>query len=367
MKKTDEFYMQKCFELARRGASYVSPNPMVGAVIVKKGKILGVGYHKKFGDAHAEINAIRNAKGNLRGAKLYVNLEPCCYYGKTHPCTETIIKAGFQKVVVGTTDPNPLVRGKGIKQLRKAGIKVHVGVLQEQSKQLNETFLKYITTKIPFVTLKIAQTLNGKIASFHNKPRWITSKESRRLVHQLRAEHDAVLVGANTVRVDNPELTVRLVKGHNPIRILLDGNLSVPLRAKLFSDHFRQQTVVFAANRNLKFKKNKLQQLRKRGVKMVFLQSDPNGLLKLKSVLRELGKMNISSILVEGGQHIFTSFLTQYLVDKLLIFIAPKIFTNGLPALGMSSLKRFENVIELSNAKVFQVGKDILIESYRPS
>src|SRR5258706_309746 len=208
---TDELYMLECLALARRGAGSVSPNPMVGCVIVKKGIVIGRGYHRRFGGPHAEVNAIRSSAAPVRGSTLYVNLEPCNHQGKTPPCTELIIRSKIARVVVGTTDPNPLVSGGGIRRLRRAGVKVSVGLLEEECLRLNEFFFKYITTRLPFVTLKVAQTLDGKIAAPKSFPRWITGRQSRRHVHTLRSQYDAVMVGAGTVLADNPRLTVRNV------------------------------------------------------------------------------------------------------------------------------------------------------------
>ncbi|MBI3192960.1 MAG: bifunctional diaminohydroxyphosphoribosylaminopyrimidine deaminase/5-amino-6-(5-phosphoribosylamino)uracil reductase RibD, partial [Ignavibacteriae bacterium] len=236
MKNFDIKYIKQCLTLARKGAGSVSPNPMVGCVIVKNGKVIGTGYHQKFGEPHAEVHAINSAKESVNGATVYVNLEPCNYFGKTPPCTKLLIKSKIKRVVVGMLDPNLKVSGKGINQLQKAGIEVIAGVLEDEAKKLNEAFTKYIQTNRPFVTLKIAQTLDGKIADKNRKSQWITGAASLKYVHQLRVENDAVLVGAGTIKADDSLLTVREVEGRNPIRIIIDGNFNVSEDARIFHD-----------------------------------------------------------------------------------------------------------------------------------
>jgi len=361
---TDEYYIRECLQLARRGEGYVSPNPLVGAVIVRDGKIIGKGYHKRFGDAHAEVNAIRDARGDVGGATLYINLEPCCHYGKTPPCTDLIISSGIKRVVVGSIDRNPLVAGKGIKKLVEAGLDVTSGVMEEDCSRLNEFFFKWVTTGLPFVTLKIAQTLDGKIATATGDSKWVSSEESRKIVHTLRSKYDAVLVGSNTIKVDDPELTVRLLRGRNPHRILLDGDLSIPLKAKVLSDEFCSRTIVVANRKNQQKQWRKIQKLQTQGVKVIFVPADASRKLNLRAVLRKLGEMSITSMLVEGGGKVYTSFLRSKLVDKVLIFIAPKIIGEGISSLGDLSITKMKQAITFSTFQFERAGSDLLFEGY---
>ena len=359
----DEYFMAQCLELASRGSGHVSPNPLVGAVIVKRGEIIGRGYHEKFGGDHAEIRAIGNAKGKVAGATLYVNLEPCSHFGKTPPCTVAIIARRIRRVVVGTIDPNPLVRGKGIRSLRSVGIEVRVGVLKNECKKLNEFFLKHASTGLPFIALKIAQTLDGKIAHADGASKWITSRESRQYVHGLRVQYDAVLIGATTARIDNPRLTVRLVKGRNPMRILLDGNLSAPPSSHLFTDSHRSKTIVFCCEAGTEDFARKKIILERRGIKIVEMAADRHGRLDLMSVLRSLASQGIISVLVEGGQDVFTEFLEQGLADKAYFFIAPKVFgCTALPAFG--ELRESLTALQPSFVEVRNLGNDFLVEGY---
>jgi diaminohydroxyphosphoribosylaminopyrimidine deaminase/5-amino-6-(5-phosphoribosylamino)uracil reductase len=358
LKRQDEEFMLQCIELARRGKGYVSPNPLVGAVIVKDKRIVGKGYHQKFGEAHAEINALRDAGRKARVATLYVNLEPCSHYGKTPPCTDAIISSGIRRVVVGMIDPNPLVKGRGIRALSSAGVEVRTGILSRECRELNEFFVKKMTTGLPFVMLKIAQTLDGKIALPNGHSRWITSKESRKRVHQLRAEYDAVLVGAKTVQLDDPRLTVRFVKGRNPKRILVDGSLSTPLSSRLFSDGFRSQTIAFVRQSERGEIERKKEILERRGVQIFEIHGRRDGTLPLKSVLESLADMNILSVLVEGGQRVFTQFLEEGLVDRVLVFVAPRVYgCDGVPAFG-----HLRHAFDYSSSTVEWLGRDLLIQ-----
>lgn len=354
--------MMECLHLAQKGGGYVSPNPMVGAVLVKNGKVIGRGYHKYFGGPHAEVNAIRSASTSVAGATLYVNLEPCNFYGKTPPCTDLIIKSKIKKVIVGTLDPNPFVAGKGVRQLRKNGIEVVTGVLEQECRKLNEAFFKFITTHLPFVTLKIAQTLDGKIADITGKSKWLTNKKSRTIVHTLRSQYDAVLVGAGTVNKDNPQLTVRNVKGRNPLRVIIDRHFTVNPNAKVFSGE--SPTIIFTSERQLRKNRTKGMKLEKRGVEIIPMNDSKNGAYNLKKVLSTLGSRGIASVLVEGGATIFSMFLDQQLADKLIIFIAPKIFGGGLPAFSKLHPKRLGKEIQVSNISVQKIDDDVLIEAY---
>lgn len=303
-----------CLTLAKKGAGHVSPNPLVGCVIVKDGVIIGKGFHKRFGKAHAEVEAVKDAKQNgysLKGAVVYVNLEPCSHFGKTPPCTELLINEKVSEVVIGMEDPNPEV--KGIKILRRAGISVKTGVLKDKCEELNKFFIKYITQKLPYITLKIAQSADGKISDKFGKSKYITGVKSRKFVHKLRSEYDAVLVGANTVLLDNPELTVRDVKGRNPLRVIISGTSPLKSNLKIFKDS------------NYFLVSNK-----KSDGKNVMQVKSKNGYLDLKEVVCRLYERGISSLLVEGGAKIFSEFVKLKLVDEIIFITAPVIIGNGL-------------------------------------
>ncbi len=324
-----ETHMSKCLELAAKGAGYVSPNPMVGCVIVKNGKVISEGYHSQFGSAHAEVNAIESAEAkgiNLKGSAMYINLEPCVHQGKTPPCVDEIIKHRISEVIAGTKDPNPLVGGKGIKKLQKNGLKVTVGVLEDECRQLNKFFFKLMKTKLPYVTLKAAQTLDGKIAASDGRSKWISSDQSRKFVHELRSRYDAVLVGKNTVELDDPELTVRLAKGRNPFRISIEHDLALNLNNKLYSDKYSDKTIVISSKEPEEFLSRILEQ---RKIKVITAKS-ANGIIDLKDALKKVARLGINSILVEGGAITFTEFLNQKAADELLIFTSPKIMGEGI-------------------------------------
>jgi len=361
----DEKFMARCLELARKGRGHVSPNPMVGAVLVKDGKLVAEAYHRRFGGAHAEVEAINAAREEAASSTLYVNLEPCVSYRgkKTPPCTDSIISHRIRRVVIGMLDPNPLVRGKGARVLRSAGITVEVGVLRNECNRLNEVFVKKMTTGLPFVALKIAETLDGKITLPGKRLRWITSLESRRHVHRLRSEYDAVLVGARTVAVDNPRLTVRHVRGRQPMRIVLDGNLSSPVSSHLFSDSQRSRTIVYCSESQGGDGERKKSALKKRQVQVIELPSNDSGILELRRVLKHLASLGISSVLVEGGQFVFSEFVRNRLVDKMYLFIAPKFLgSSGLPAFGELGSNPGYWKCTISDVEV--LGTDLLIEAY---
>jgi diaminohydroxyphosphoribosylaminopyrimidine deaminase/5-amino-6-(5-phosphoribosylamino)uracil reductase len=363
MKDVDKKYMQQCLTLARKGAGSVSPNPMVGCVIVKNGKVIGTGYHQKFGEVHAEVNAINSAKESVSGATVYVNMEPCNYFGKTPPCTKLLSKSNIKKVVVGMLDPNPKVSGKGIKQLQKAGIEVIFGVLENEAKKLNEAFTKYILTNRPFVSLKIAQTLDGKIADKNRKSKWITGEESLKYVHRLRAEYDAVLVGAGTIKADDSLLTVREVEGRNPVRIILDGNFTLSEDAKIFHD-LSAKTLLFTSKLRVRKQNDKKSYLESLGVEILEMPDPVPGYMSLENILKVLGEKGIASLLVEGGATTFSHFVERNLADKIMCFIAPKILGQGLNVFEELPKRLLGNEVNLQDVTVRQVGKDILIESY---
>jgi len=355
--KATERYMIAALELARKAAGKTSPNPMVGAVLVKNGRIIGRGYHKRAGTPHAEINALNEAGHKARGATLYVNLEPCCHHGRTKPCTDEIIRAGVAEVIFSMKDPNPLVGGKGAARLRKAGIKVKSGILRKEAESLNEIYLKNITTGLPFVILKTAQTLDGRIAASGGDSKWITGSKARRMGHQLRALCDAVVVGSGTARTDDPELTVRMVKGNNPYRIVMTGSNNLPGTLKLFKENDDARTI-------LAVPEGDPSRIRAKNLIIWAIKSKRNG-LSLTDFLDKAGRFGITSILVEGGSKLATSFLKAGLVDKHYVFVAPKVIGSGIEAVGELGIKKIADGIEYKNLTVsYDLSPDILITGY---
>ena len=328
----DRFFMQRVLRLARRGTGRVSPNPRVGALVVKRGRVLAEGYHAYFGGPHAEVVALSKIDEDERkGATLYVNLEPCVHHGKTPPCTELIIRSRLRRVVVGAVDPNPLVREKGIQKLLEAGIEVQVGVRKEECIKLNKAYFKYITQEKPFITLKIAQTLDGKIATADGISRWITSEASRRFVHRMRRESDAVLVGVNTVIADDPELTVRWGYGTGVRRIVLDSRLRIPEEARVLHHPDPEKTIVATTPQAAS---EKIQMLRQNGVSVWVLDADEEGRVDLSALWKKMAQEGMASVLVEGGKVVFTSILRDGEADRIVVFIAPKLFGKGISAFG---------------------------------
>ena len=354
----DQVYMMRCFELALHGAGWVHPNPMVGCVIVRNGLVVGEGYHGRFGGAHAEIMALKKAGKKAKGATLYVNLEPCAHHGKTPPCVDAILKAGIRQVVSAAEDPNPVVSGRGFRKLRRGGVIVSRGTLRAEARELNERFFTYMETGIPFVALKVAQTLDGRIADQRGASKWITDPAARAYGHGLRSVYDAVLVGAGTVRSDNPLLTVRAIKGRNPIRVVLDGGFSVPTDARLFRNS-GAQTVVLTSSVALKRKRKKAVALERRGVAVIGIEG--RSTLAPSSVLRVLGDFVNSSVLIEGGAKTIRPFLESGSVNKIHCFIAPKILGDGVTGLNIRS-KGVKGARILNDVKITAVGPDLLLE-----
>ncbi len=321
-------YMQEAIRLAKLGTGNVSPNPRVGCVIVKNNRILSSGYHKHFGENHAEVNAILNAQGeDLSQSTLYVNLEPCSHHGKTPPCTDKIIESGIRHVVVGIEDPNPLVKGRGTLKLREQGIYVEVGVEERKCFLLNEMYVKSIRTQTPFVTLKVAQTLDGFIATTHCASKWITGTCSRKYVHQLRREHDAVLVGIETCITENAKLTVRHGLKRHPKRIILDSQLRIPLESEILHLPDIGNTIIATT---ADVSQAKINAVKEKGAVVWKLKSDKNGRVDLKMMLNKAFTENMMSVFVEGGQKVYSAFIRQQLWDKYICFIAPKLFGDGL-------------------------------------
>ena len=358
---THEHWMKRALLLARKGKGRTSPNPLVGAVLVKRGKVVGEGYHAKAGEAHAEIVALRKAGKEARGSTLYVNLEPCTHYGKTPPCAPAVIQAGVRRVVVGMVDPNPVVKGKGISTLRKAGIDVHSGTLEKECKTLNEAFCKYILMKVPFVILKAAATLDGRIATRDGESKWISSEASRRLVHQLRNEVDAVVVGVGTVLRDDPLLTARIRGGRDPVRIILDSRLRIPEDARVIGTSSSRTLIATTPLAP----KDKIERLDKAGAQVLLIESK-NGRVDLRAFLSKMGEMGMMSVLVEGGGRVNGAFLDEGLVDKFLLFLSPRLMGDPQSP-GIFQGKGFEHLkdsISVKDVKVKRIGEDILVEGY---
>lgn len=355
--------MGRALELAQRGTGFVSPNPRVGCVVLRDGVIIGEGWHHRFGDAHAEVDAIGNAGGNVEGATVVVNLEPCSHYGKTPPCANLLIEKKVARVVIGTTDPNPQVAGRGIARLREAGIEVTTGVLEPACRYINRFFAKHVVQGVPYVVLKAAQSLDGCIATQSGQSFWITGEASRRRVHSWRGELDAVLVGANTVRCDDPELTVRLAEGRHPIRIVLDPLLRLPLDRKVFSTPLQARTIVVctvpAANSSI------ARELTERGVELLPVTGNETGTLRPDDIVLALGALGIASVLVEGGAALHSSFLQAGVVDELCLFYAPFIIGNGLHTFGLYSVAALEHVQRFRVETVEQIDRDVLLTLVR--
>jgi len=348
---TDEKYMQLALKLAARGRGYASPNPMVGAVIVKNSRIIGQGYHQCCGENHAEVNAIQSATENVEGATLYVTLEPCCHHGKTPPCTDLIIRHKIGRVVIGVADVNPLVACQGINCLQSAGIEIKTGVLEAQCLDINEVFFHFMKTGLPFVTVKYAQTLDGRIATATGNSQWISSPASLKLAHQLRAEHDAILVGSGTVRHDNPTLTVRHVKGRNPLRIIMDSTLDTPIGANVMHNTAETPTWIVTTKNDAD---PRFAALQAAGAKLITVDPDEENHADLKKLLPILAKRNISSVLIEGGAQIITTALKNNLVNRLVAVIAPKIVGKGIEAIGDLDIRSLDDAKLLSVRKVIK-------------
>lgn len=354
----DIAFMKRALMLAEKGRGSVSPNPMVGAVIVKDGDIVGEGYHQKFGKAHAEVNAIADAGDNTLGSTMYVTMEPCNHTGKTGPCTEKIFEAGISKVVIGMVDPNPLVNRSGINYLRSKGIKVVENVLAERVQELNKPYAKYITTGLPYILLKMAQTLDGRIASSTGHSKWVTDEESRAIAHKMRARHDAILVGIGTVLMDDPHLTVRMAKGLSPKRIVLDSQLRIPLDANVLSDESLNKTIIVTTN---VASKEKIGRIVDRGSTVLVLDANDDGWVPQDLLWKELGELGITSIMVEGGNSIHTECLKGGYADEIVMFIAPKLLGTGVDSIGDLGVTNMNAALELENIKIKKLKKDFMI------
>lgn len=358
-----EYFMSKALTLAARARGMTSPNPMVGAVLVRRGRIISEGYHKKAGTPHAEAIAIEKAKGGSRGATLYVTLEPCCHLDKrTPPCTEKIISSGIRKVVVAMKDPNPKVAGKGIEALQRAGIEVACGLMEEKAERLNESYIKYITTRMPFVTLKVAMTLDGKIATPGGESKWITGEEARKLVHKMRGSADALLTAIGTIKADNPRLTCRTGRGRSPVRVVIDPDLELGMDSCVLKVPPETILVIRSPEKGSAAERKK-NILALRGINILEFGGAK---VRLEWLMKELGKREITSVLVEGGSSLNSYCLESGTVDKVMFFIAPKIIggRESFPAVGGKTFRKLSDAFRVEDVTVRRVGRDILIEGY---
>ena len=362
--KEDEQFMRLALRLAARGIGHTSPNPLVGAVVVRGGQVVGKGYHRKAGTPHAEIHALEDAGDQAQSATLYVTLEPCNHHGRTPPCTEAIVRSGVRRVVVGCTDPNPRVIGGGMEYLRSKGIRVDEGILEEKCLRLNEPFIKHVTTGLPLVVAKMAASLDGKIATHLGDSRWISNERSRRFVHKLRHSTDAILVGIGTVVADNPNLTTRITgrKGNNPLRIILDTHLRTPVDSLVVSDTKESQTIIATGPKSYKKRREALES---KGVEVLPLPL-VRGRVSLPELLKNLGRREITSLLVEGGAEVHGGFFYDNLVDKVYLFFAPKIIggNRAVPMVGGAGVARVAEALALRDLTMRRFGDDIMIEGY---
>lgn len=361
---SNRYFMQRALELAARAKGRTSPNPLVGAVVVKDGEIVGEGYHRKAGEPHAEVIALEAAGENSRNATLYVTLEPCNHYGKTPPCTEAVIKAGISTVYVATPDPNPKVSGQGIARLREAGIQVHVGLLEEEAREQNRFFFKYVTRELPFVALKVAMTLDGKIATRTGNSRWISNEKSREYVHQLRNTYDTILTGIGTVLADDPLLNTRLPQAdtRDPVRLIIDARLETPLNSQIMQTAGRQKTIFYCLKGA---DSERIKQFQDRGAEVAVLES-PSGRVPLEDVFRDVAKRGLLSVLMEAGSRINAYALENRLVDKVYWFIAPRICggDEALSPVGGRGIDLMSETINLHNVTVRSFDGDLLVEGF---
>jgi diaminohydroxyphosphoribosylaminopyrimidine deaminase/5-amino-6-(5-phosphoribosylamino)uracil reductase len=360
----DQHFMQMALDLAIKGQGFTSPNPMVGAVVVKGGQVVGRGYHQEVGGPHAEVNAIDAAGKLAKGATLYVTLEPCNHTGRTPPCTRKILEAGIKRVVVAMIDPNRDVAGGGAEYLAQQGIRITTGVCQEQAQKLNEAFVKFVHTRRPFVIAKCAATLDGRIATRSGDSKWVTGEKARQFVHRLRHAVDGILVGINTVRTDNPSLTTRLPdgQGKDPVRIILDTQLAISPEARLLRQASDAGTILVAGKTLAPDKKTTFE---KDGIRV--LRSELiNGLIDMDALMDRLGAMGLTSVLIEGGSRVLTSALRAGIVDKIFFFYAPKILggDDGIPICSGPGPELMSQSITVKDINVRRFGDDVMIEGY---
>lgn len=374
----NEKYMRHAINLARTAAGHTNPNPMVGAVIVKNGRIIGLGCHERYGELHAERKALQQLTEPADGAEMYVTLEPCCHYGKQPPCTEAVIKSGIKRVIIGSADPNPKVAGKGVRQLRAAGIEVIEDFMREECDSINPVFFHYITRNIPYVALKYAMTVDGRIATDAGKSMWITGEEARAHVHTLRNYYSGILAGIGTVLADDPLLTCRMPGGRNPVRIILDSDLRIPMESRLVQSAKETPLIVIRRKKEqpdsqktgaVSADPEKTEMLAERqafleeaGVTVLAVGEDAYG-LRIPEVLQELGKRKIDGVLVEGGSHVNASFVRAGAVQHIYAYVGAKIFGGSqYPPVRDAGIRQVEDALELTNPKVRIFGSDVLLE-----
>lgn len=361
---TDEYYMRRAIALAQKGEGQVSPNPLVGAVIVKDGKIIGEGYHEHYGQPHAERNALANCIQSPEGATIYVTLEPCCHHGKQPPCTDALLAAGIRRVVIGSKDPNPLVHGKGIRILREHGVEVTEQVLQDECDEMNEVFFHYIQTKLPFVILKYAMTLDGKIATYTGASRWVTGEAARAHVHRMRNRYHAIMVGVGTVLADDPMLTCRLKgteNGANPVRIICDTALRTPLESQIVRTAKEVPTIIASCNRQEAMHMPYVE-----AGCQILVTPEKDGQVDLWDLMRQLGQLGIDSVILEGGGTLNWSALQAGIVQKVQAYVAPKLFggTEAKTPVEGQGFQTPADAVELTRTKITALGLDWLIEGY---
>ena len=361
-----EEYMRRALELARKGEGHTSPNPMVGCVVVKDGRIISEGYHEKYGEFHAERNALTRCTEDTTGADLYVTLEPCCHQGKTPPCTDIIIEKKIARVFVGSMDSNPLVAGKGVQILREHGIYVETGILEEECLKLNEVFYHYITTKTPFVVMKYAMTLDGKIACATGDSKWVTGEIARAQVHRMRGRYRGIMVGIGTVLADDPMLNCRVEGGVDPVRIICDSNLHIPLESQIVKTASEIETIVASSQEALEAerKQEKIRKLKEAGIQLIGTEGAHG--VNLVELMKKLGEQNIDSILLEGGGTLNASALEDGIVNKVYAYIAGKLI-GGMdarsPVEGMG-IDRMADAITLKDMEIERLGDDFCIVGY---
>lgn len=362
----DEQWMRRALELAAGGMGHVAPNPMVGAVIVRDGQMIGEGFHEQYGQLHAERNALADCKrrgSSPEGATIYVTLEPCCHYGKTPPCTEAIMENHLSRVVYGTTDPNPLVAGKGLEILRAQGIQVDGPVLERECREQNRHFFHYMTAGFPYVTVKYAMTADGKIATVTGDSKWITGEEARRQVHLTRKHVAAIMVGIGTVLTDDPMLNCRVEEGADPIRVICDSGLRIPMDSQIVRTAGTIRTFVACRENREPEQQAKAEALQAAGVELLQVDADSDGHTDMEQVIRKLGELKIDSILIEGGSQINFSALKTGLVSEIDVYIAPK-FTGGSVAkgpVGGTGFQKIAECVELGAPEIERFGNDVLL------
>ncbi|MFH1398171.1 MAG: bifunctional diaminohydroxyphosphoribosylaminopyrimidine deaminase/5-amino-6-(5-phosphoribosylamino)uracil reductase RibD [Candidatus Omnitrophota bacterium] len=357
-----EKYIRMAMKLALKAKGKTSPNPLVGALVVKNNRIIGKGFHQKAGSSHAEVIALDEAGKDAKGATLYVTLEPCVHYGRTPPCVDRIIRSGIKEVIIGMIDPNPVNNGKGIDILKRQNIKVELGFLEEELKKMNEAFIKYITKKMPLVTVKVAQSLDGKIATHSGDSKWITSDKSRGFAHRLRGNFDAIMVGVNTVLRDNPKLDAWYSR-KNPVKIIVDSQLSTPQSANIFSKDSQVVIVTLLTQPGQETENRKILAQKAKILDVM----EKSGEVNLKDMLRKLARMDITSVIVEGGGNLIGSLFDDGLVDKVMFFINPNKIIGGRDAISSvmgKGITRVEQAIKLKEVKLKKIGEDFLIEAY---